>query len=113
MCGPLDYKPFFGAQKEQLVNDGSEPLTFVSSTRTFTINTDDEFYHDRIEIYGVRVCFKNYPPGDQYPNVSTNENESTIDFDDACLNPFDLQGRPQTSPEPNYFDGLPIVFDLN
>lgn len=113
LCGPLEYKPYFLDSQAPLVNDGSMPLTYNPDTLTFTVNTEDESYIGRTEDYGVTACFENYPPGPTYPEVSTDKNGSEIEFNNPCESPFSFAATDQTSPDPNYFDGEDIVFNLN
>jgi len=113
LCGPLEYEPYFLDSQDPLVNDGSMPLTYNPDTLTFTVDTDDEAYIGRIEDYGVTASFENYPPGPTYPEVSTDKNGSEIEFDNPCESPFSFAGEDQTNPDPNYFDGEEIVFNLN
>ena len=110
LCGPLDYKPFYGPSAEPL--DGDEPVTYNESTREFTAFSNDDNLIGTVEDYGVTACFENWPPT-TYPTVSTTSNNGEIMFNEPCLDPFTFAATAQTSPPANYFDGEDIVFNLN
>ena len=89
LCGEIAYE---GRYKGTAVGEtGDDPLTYVSSTRTFTVDTDNEDLIDTIQPYQVYATFVNYPPTNpSYSGVTTLVSEEVIDFDNPCLDPFNF-----------------------
>ena len=95
------------------MNDGSEPLTYNEGTREFTADTDDDTLIGTMPDYGVTATFDNYPPGAEFPIVSTSKNGADVEFDEPCLDPFSYSSTAQTDPAPDSFSGDDIIFNLN
>lgn len=126
LCGTIEYQAFRNIPSPS--GDGSfdktpvpavdgDPLSYNPDTREWTADTDDiTLLGHNMGIYTLIVdaTLTSYPPA-EYASVTTATKSTTIDFNDACLDPFDFNtdSVSQSNATPNLYDGVTITVPVS
>lgn len=119
LCGTIDYQAFWmvpdaegNLVKTPVPASGGDPLSYNPATLEWTADTDDISLLDyNFGIYPIMVdaTLTSYKQAN-YPTVTTATKATTIDFNDACLDPFDFNTNSinQQNATPNKYTGTLI-----
>ena len=88
-------------------------MSYTTSTREFTVETNDSDLVGKIVPYSVIATLVNYPVN-QYSEAPSAENGANILFNNPCAIPASYAASTQTDAEKNdKYTGTPVVFQLN